>query len=254
MQLAENVLVNNSPLRNLRFLEYSIACESVLHTLEFFQQLGFTPLPTNDIRDYAYAVITDGRCFLGLHEKNSFEKISDQPRLSFVHDDIPPIVKHLNNNSITVLQADLAEDEFQQTVFKGPNHSIVNILAARSFSPPPRENYKDSVLGYFRGIVSPTTRLDKSTEFWEQMGLLVMPTLDDDVVAVSSNQLTMLLVDNDEISEPGVIFEHPKPESLFPHFSRYGINLEVSEQHMILESEYLLKAPNGLHIWVKRED
>jgi len=99
MQLAKRLDAAITPISNLRFLEYSIACENVLHSLEFFQSLGFSALATNDIRSYPYAVVTDGRCFLGLHEKNHFNELSMQPRFSFVHDEISPIVRYLNDNN-----------------------------------------------------------------------------------------------------------------------------------------------------------
>lgn len=254
MQLAEVLDTSVNPLSNLRFLEYSIPCENVLHNLEFFQQLGFTALPTNDIRNYPYAVVTDGRCFIGLHEKNYFESISQNPRISFVNENIAPIVSHLHDNDMSVLHSQLDEDEFQQTVFKSPHQTVVNVLAARSFSLPPKESYKDSVLGYFRGIVLPTSKLDKASEFWGNLGQLVMPTNNEKSMAVSSNRLNMLLVEDDNHDASGFIFEHPEPEQLFSHFSRYGITLEVSEQSLVLDSEYLLKAPNGMRLWVKREE
>ena len=100
----------------------------------------------------------------------------------------------------------------------------------------------------------PTSKIKRSSAFWEEMGLLVMQTFDDNVVSVSANRLNLLLVDDEDRDVPGLLFEHPQPESLFPHFARYGLTLEVSEKNLILDSEYLLKAPNGLHLWVKRED
>ena len=149
MQLAEELHTGINPLSNLRFLEYSVPYDNVLDNLKFFEQLGFTALPTNDIWDYPYAVITDGRCFIGLHAREHFEQLSTQPRLSFVNDEIGPIVRYLNDHSHTVMKSSLSEDEFQHTVFKGTNQAAINILAARSFSPPAKENHKDSLLGYF---------------------------------------------------------------------------------------------------------
>ena len=253
MQAAESFALASNPLSNLRFLEYSVPCDNVLETLGFFQELGFTALPTNDIWNYPYAVITDGRCFLGLHEKNYFEQLTNQPRMSFVHEEIKLVTDFLRDNSFSILKSSISEDEFQHTICKGLNQADINIVAARSFSPPPKENRKDSLLGYFRGIVMPTANLEKSFKFWEQMGMLVMETANENAISVSANHLNMLLVDDDNHKIPGLLFEHPKPEELLEPFANLGINPEVSDQCLVLNSEYLIKTPNGVNVWVKRE-
>ncbi len=252
MQLAENLTSAITPISNLRFLEYSVPVDNVLHSLEFFQQLGFTSLITNDIRSYPYAVVTDGRCFLGLHQRDEFTQLAQQPRFSFVHDEIAPIVRYLNDHKYQLINSQLDEDAFQQTIFHGPNDAVINILAARSFSLPSKDNCKDSLLGHFSGFVLPTTALDFSVKFWESLELLVMPTLDELAVSISANRLNMLLVENSVHRLPGLLFEHTSPETLFPKFARLGLTLEVSEEDMILGSEYRFKTPNDLHVWIKR--
>ena len=252
MQLAENLDAAKTPISNLRFLEYSIPVDNVLQSLDFFQALGFTSLITNDIRSYPYAVITDGRCFLGLHERNEFSQLTQQPRFSFIHDEIAPIVRFLNDNKYQLINSQLDEDQFQQTIFHGPNDAVINILAARSFSLPAKDDCKDSLLGHFNGFVLPTKALDSSSKFWESLELLVMPTLDEQAVSISANRLNMLLVENTSHRLPGLLFEHNTPETLFPLFSRLGLTLEVSEQDMLLESEYRFKTPDDLHVWIRR--
>ena len=252
MQLAENLESAITPVSNLRFLEYSVPVENVLHSLEFFQTLGFTSLLTNDIRSYPYAVITDGRCYLGLHERNEFTQHSQEPRFCFVHEEIAPIVRYLNDRRYQLINSQLDEDEFQQTLFHGPNNAVINLLAARSFSLPAKDDCKDSLLGHFSGFVMPTSNLEASSQFWEGLELLVMPTLDEQAVSVSANRLNMLLVENSTHRLPGLLFEHPAPETLFPLFARLGLTLDVSEQSLLLESEYRFKTHDGLDIWVKR--
>ena len=252
MQLAENLESAKTPVSNLRFLEYSIPVENVLHSLEFFQALGFSSLLTNDIRSYPYGVITDGRCYLGLHERNQFSQLTEQPRFCFVHDEIAPIVRYLNDRNYQIINSQLDEDMFQQTIFHGPNHAVINVLAARSFSLPAKDDCKDSLLGHFNGFVIPTNNIEASSKFWEGLELLVMPTLDEQAVSVSANRLNMLLVENATHRLPGLQFEHTAPETLFPLFARLGLTLDVSEESLLLESEYRFRTSDGLAVWIKR--
>ena len=252
MQLAENLESAITPVSNLRFLEYSIPVDNVLQSLEFFRTLGFSSLLTNDIRSYAYGVITDGRCFLGLHQRDEFSQLTQQPRFCFVHDEIAPIVRYLNDRNYQIIDSQLDEDSFQQAIFHGPNHSVINVLAARSFSLPAKDDCKDSLLGHFSGFTIPTSNLEASSKFWEGLELLVMPILDEQAISVSANRLNMLLVENTTHRLPGLLFEHTAPETLFPLFASLGLTLDVSEEGLLLESEYRFKTSDDLYVWVKR--
>jgi len=252
MQRAVNLDSATTPVSNLRFLEYSIPVDNVLHSMQFFQELGFKSLITNDIRSYPYAVITDGRCFIGLHERSEFNKLGQAPRFSFVHDEIAPIVRYLGDNNYQLINSQLDEDQFQQTIFRSPTDTVINILAARTFSLPSTDERKNSFLGHFKGFVVPTSNVQNCVNFWESLELLVLPLPDEQTVSISANRLNMLLVENSTHRLPGLFFEHVQPEALFPLFSRLGLTLEVGENNMVLGSEFRFKTPDGLHVWIKR--
>jgi len=245
-------LNNPDPLSSLRFLEFAIPCNNVLDSLQFFRQLGFSEVPTNEIHQYPYAVITDGRCFLGLHDQKHYAQLSTEARFSFVHEDVASVSRILDIQMSSVF-ADIEYDQFQQALYLSPAKAGLHIIAARSFSPPPAEDCKDSTLGRFRGIVLPTRQLQKSVSFWEEVGLLVMPNDDQNCVMVSANRLNLLLLDTPDFSKPAFLFEHPNPENLFPHLARYGLTVEVPEQGLPFTSEYLLKGPNGMQLLIKKD-
>ena len=50
-----------------RFLEVSLQAPDVPASLEFYESLGFVQATVGDTWSHAYAVVTDGRLFLGLH-------------------------------------------------------------------------------------------------------------------------------------------------------------------------------------------
>ena len=51
-----------------RFLEYSIATPDIRASLEFYAKLGFSQAEVGEAWPHPYAVVTDGRICLGLHQ------------------------------------------------------------------------------------------------------------------------------------------------------------------------------------------
>src|SRR5579859_7377335 len=70
-----------------RFHEISIATADIRTAVEFYERLGFTQAPTTDTWSHPYGVLTDGRLFIGLHQRKG-----PSPTLTFVQ---PGIATHL---------------------------------------------------------------------------------------------------------------------------------------------------------------
>jgi hypothetical protein len=70
-----------------RFHEISIATADIRASVEFYESLGFTQAPTTDAWSHPYGVLTDGRLFIGLHERQI-----PSPALTFV---LPGVATHL---------------------------------------------------------------------------------------------------------------------------------------------------------------
>ena len=66
-----------------RFLEFSLAAPDVQASLDFYLSLGFSSAEVGDAWPHPYAVVTDGRICLGLHQ----EPIP-APSLTFVKPDL----------------------------------------------------------------------------------------------------------------------------------------------------------------------
>jgi hypothetical protein len=63
-----------------RFLEISVHAPDVLASLAFYERLGFTQVTTGEAWSYPYAVVTDGRLAIGLHQ----QELPQSPLLAFV--------------------------------------------------------------------------------------------------------------------------------------------------------------------------
>ena len=82
-----------------RFLEISVHAPDVRESLEFYQALGFEQATTSDSVSYPYAVVTDGRLFLGLHAAEL-----PTPSLTFV---MPELRKTFAQQPVADLQSNL---------------------------------------------------------------------------------------------------------------------------------------------------
>ena len=63
-----------------RFLEISVYAPEIRDSLAFYESLGFVQAPVGVAFDHPYAVVTDGRLFLGLHGR----AVIPSPALTFV--------------------------------------------------------------------------------------------------------------------------------------------------------------------------
>src|SRR5580692_12167015 len=70
-----------------RFLEFSLATPDIQASLDFYLSLGFTSADVGDAWPHPYAVVTDGRICLGLHQQ-----AMPAPSLTFVK---PGLLKYL---------------------------------------------------------------------------------------------------------------------------------------------------------------
>ena len=61
-----------------RFLEISVHAPDVLASLAFYEELGFSQVTTGEAWPYPYAVVTDGRLGIGLHQ----HELQQSPLLS----------------------------------------------------------------------------------------------------------------------------------------------------------------------------
>src|SRR5580692_7296712 len=72
-----------------RFHELSLSTSDISASIDFYESLGFWQAPTGDAWPHRYAVVTDGRVVLGLHETAEFTAITFvDPELAAVADSL----------------------------------------------------------------------------------------------------------------------------------------------------------------------
>jgi catechol 2,3-dioxygenase-like lactoylglutathione lyase family enzyme len=203
-----------------RFLEISICAPSVLESLEFYQKLGFTQAEVGEAWPHPYAVVTDGRLFIGLHQHDV-----DSPSLTFVK---PDLVHHLEKLEALGIEFDsrrLGEDVFNEATFRDPSGLRVTLIEARTFSPPSRGVAETSWCGYFTELGIPTRDADRAKDFWEPLGFVAVAESDDPFrrVSLTSDHLDLGLYATRELRQPVLTFSDGEMSARIEQIAKLGL-------------------------------
>jgi catechol 2,3-dioxygenase-like lactoylglutathione lyase family enzyme len=163
-----------------RFLEFSLATPDIQASLDFYTRLGFSQAQVGEAWSHPYAVVTDGRICLGLHQE-----AIPAPSITFVK---PDLLKHLETFEKHGLKFEfrrLGNDVFNEVGWFDPSGQLIRLIEARTFSPSKRVGTDTSKCGYFLEIALPTPILDVSKAYWEEFGFVGIDETDDPLPHVS---------------------------------------------------------------------
>jgi catechol 2,3-dioxygenase-like lactoylglutathione lyase family enzyme len=163
-----------------RFLEFSLATPDIRASLDFYSRLGFSQAEVGDAWPHPYAVVTDGRISLGLHQE-----AASASSMTFVK---PDLLKHLESFEALGLEFEfrrLGNDVFNEIGWFDSSGQLIRLIEARTFSPSKRVGTDTSQCGYFLEIALPTPNLEASKIYWERFGFVGMDECDDGLPHVS---------------------------------------------------------------------
>jgi catechol 2,3-dioxygenase-like lactoylglutathione lyase family enzyme len=169
-----------------RFLEYSIATPDIRESLEFYGRLGFSQAEVGEAWTHPYAVVTDGRICLGLHQE-----AIPAPSMTFVK---PELLKHLDAFEKLGLRFEfrhLGNDVFNEVGWFDPSGHLIRLIEARTFSPSKRLVTDTSLCGYFLEIGLPVSGSAAAKLYWEQFGFVGMDEPDAPLPHVSCTSDTV---------------------------------------------------------------
>jgi len=147
------------------FLEITLSTPDILASLEFYHKLGFTEAPAREAWKHPYAVVTDGRLYIGLHARETLP-----PALSFA---LPELRKQLPNLESLGIEFEFCNIElhrFNEVGFLDPDGGLVTLLEARTYSPVPAE--VQTLCGYFLEYRLPVRDEEATLRFWDSLGLM----------------------------------------------------------------------------------
>ncbi len=187
-----------------RFLEYSIATPDIRASLEFYSKLGFSQAQVGEAWPHPYAVVTDGRICLGLHQE-----FGAAPSLTFVK---PDILKHLSSLERLGLSFEfrrLGNDVFNELGWLDPSGNLIRLVEARTFSPAKRPGTDTSLCGYFLEIGLPAPQREAAKDFWEKLGFVGIDEPDARLphVSCTSDSITIGLYDPAHLARTTLLFD-----------------------------------------------
>lgn len=224
------------------FLEISVHSDDVLESLSWYERLGFTQIRSNDTWTHPYGVVTDGRCFLGLH---AYEFPS--PSLTFVAPELRKRVEPLETAGAEFEFLKLADTDFHELGFFAPDEQMVCLIEARTFSPPVETD--DSLLGYFAEYRLPVDDQDAAAEQWLSFGLIDNEPLDTlhDTSSLCCTGLNIGLTESRKVKRSTLVFHTNGLDELLQEID----SRDIAPRRIDEKSRAAwLRSPEGLDILV----
>ena len=191
-----------------RFLEISVYAPDIQRSLEFYRALGFESASVGEVWSYPYAVVTDGRLFIGLHGAANQE--SQSPiALTFVLPQLSAAIDDLERAGVHFDQLQLGAESFNQAAFSAPGPQRVNLLEARTFSPPNLDRAIATVCGYFSEYALPVRDAAPGRAFWEPLGFVALEEETHPVprTTLTSDLINLGLYRTRALRQPVLVFE-----------------------------------------------
>ena len=181
------------------FLEVSLATQDILASLEFYRKLGFVEAPAREAWRHPYTVVTDGRLYIGLHQRELAS-----PALSFALPELRQQLPQLESLGIAFEFCNIELHRFNELGFLDPDGALVALLEARTYSPVHAE--VETLCGYFLEYRQPVRDAAATLAFWEKLGLIATPAEDDQPAQVSWGGINLTLEDFAPRAKPALVF------------------------------------------------
>jgi hypothetical protein len=203
-----------------RFLEFSVAAPDIQASLDFYLSLGFSSAEVGDAWPHPYAVVTDGRICLGLHQ----EPIP-APSMTFVKPDLLKHLDALEQKGIEFEFRHLGNDVFNEVGWFDPSGQLVRLVEARTFSPSKRLANDTSRCGYFIEIAVPAPDRQLAKAYWEDFGFVGMEEPGDRVphIACTSDFIDLGLYHPADLRRATLRFEVDDVGGALAHLADKGI-------------------------------
>jgi catechol 2,3-dioxygenase-like lactoylglutathione lyase family enzyme len=187
-----------------RFLEFSIATPDIRASLSFYGKLGFSQAEVGEAWPHPYAVVSDGRIVVGLHQSAEFVS-----SLTFVKPDLFKHLGRLEKLALTFEFQRLGNDVFNEVGWRDPAGHLIRLVEARTFSPPEVAPRARSSCGYFVEIALPAAARDAAKAHWEDLGFVGMDEEESPLphVSCTSDTIDVGLYDPAQLREPTLLFE-----------------------------------------------
>jgi hypothetical protein len=216
--------------------------------MDFYARLGFSEAEVGEAWSHPYAVMTDGRVCLGLHQQSDFPS-----SLTFVK---PDLLAHLLNFETLGLEFEirrLGNDVFNEVGWQDGSGHLIRLVEARTFSPSKRKPLDSSMCGYFAELGLPAADANAAKTFWERLGFVGMeePHAPLPHVACTSDSIDIGLYLPAHLPEPTLLFEVENLDKARTEIADRGVTPSARVPAPLKASAMLLHAPEGTPILIQ---
>ncbi len=235
------------------FHEISLETTDIRASVEFYEQLGFCQATTTDTWSHPYGVLTDGRVFIGLHQRRSAS-----PAVTFVQPGVARLVPDFETRGIPLTVCHIEPEVFNEIGFRDPFGQPIAVLEARTYSPLTLSPTKMSSCGYFDEFSMPVTNFATAQEFWEPLGFVATEESDIPYVhlPLTSDYLNIAFHRPRTLDRPMLVFSAPDMPTRIERLRELGIPFSDELPRGLNTSESaLIESPEGTALLLlKNED
>ena len=225
------------------FHEISLETADIRASVEFYEQLGFRHATTTDTWTHPYGVLTDGRLFLGLHQRRF-----TSPMVTFVHPEVASLVPVFETRGIALTKCRVEPEVFNEIGFRDPFGQPIAVLEARTYSPMSSRALNLSLCGYFDELSMPVASFEAAKEFWEPLGFVATDESDDPYLRLplTSDYLNIAFHRPRTLDRPMLVFSDPNMGDRIARLRDLGVLVsDELPRGLSAEENALIEAPEG---------
>jgi catechol 2,3-dioxygenase-like lactoylglutathione lyase family enzyme len=226
-----------------QFHEISLETADIRASVEFYEQLGFCQATTTDAWPHPYGVLTDGRLYLGLHQRRF-----SSPTVTFVHPGVAALVPELETRNISLTVCRTEPEVFNELGFRDPFGQSISVLEARTYSPVARRPAETSLCGYFDQLSMPVANFETAKVFWEPLGFVATDEADVPYVhlPLTSDRLNIAFHRPRTLDRPMLVFSDPDMPTRIARLRELGVTFSEELPRGLNASENaLFESPEG---------
>jgi len=228
-----------------RFHELSLATGDIRASVEFYERLGFSQTATTDTYTHPYGVLTDGRIYLGLHQRRAAS-----PTLTFVRPGVAASLAEFAALGIELTLCRTGEEVFNEIGFDGPHGESVRVIEARTYSPAVRSRGEVSLCGDFAQLSLPAADFAAARSFWEPLGFVATDEAEAPYVhlPLTSDHLSLAFHRPRTFEAPLLVFRAADMRARIERLRSLGVAEEALPRGMPREANALLSSPEGTQL------
>jgi len=234
-----------------RFHELSLATEDIRASVEFYERLGFSQTATTDAYAHPYGVLTDGRLYIGLHQRRAAS-----PTLTFVRPGVAACLAEFAALGIELTLCRTGEEVFNEIGFEGPHGESVRVIEARTYSPALRSRGEVSLCGDFAQLSLPATDFAAARSFWEPLGFVATGEAEAPYLhlPLTSDHLSLAFHRPRTFAAALLVFRAADMRERIERLRALGVAEEALPRGIARETNALLSSPEGTRLLLLPDD